>query len=207
MKAIKNLLFDLGGVLVGLDRMACVRAYEALGFADVGEYLTDFRQRDFFGEMEEGRITAQEFRAAVREHLAHPATDAEIDRALECFLTEIPRDRLDTLLELRSRYRIYLLSNTNPIVYPRAVAMFERNGRRLSDYFDGTFLSYELKCLKPDPEIFRKVAQAGVVPAETLFVDDSQRNLDVAVPFGFDTLLVDQQTPFAATLYAKLRVR
>jgi Predicted hydrolase (HAD superfamily) len=82
-------------------------------------------------------------------------TDAEIDAAFCKFLLGIPVHRLESLRALRERYHIYLLSNTNPIMYDSDIAMYFRaEGREMSDYFDGQVVSYEALCAKPDPEIF-----------------------------------------------------
>ena len=74
---------------------------------------------------------------------------------------------------------------------------FTQEGLTLEDYFDGIFLSYQIKAVKPDPEAFRQVIKlSGVIPEETLFIDDSQKNLDSASGFGFETLLSDEPDHF-----------
>ena len=60
---IKNLLFDLGGVIMNIDRQRCVRSFERLGFADAAQYLGDYGQKGPFGALEAGAITPAGFRA------------------------------------------------------------------------------------------------------------------------------------------------
>ena len=117
-----------------------------------------------------------------------PVTDDEIDRAFDLFLTGIPVSRLKALRELRRRYKVYLLSNTNPIMMDGYIAeQFRQEGREMTDYFDGIVTSYEAKCYKPDRAIFDYTcAHCGIEPEETLFFDDSQANVDAARRLGFN---------------------
>ena len=91
---IKNLLFDLGGVIMNIDRQRCVRSFERLGFADAAQYLGDYGQKGPFGALEAGAITPAEFHAQLREIMGQPVSDGQIDRAFNAFLTGIPVERL-----------------------------------------------------------------------------------------------------------------
>jgi putative hydrolase of the HAD superfamily len=90
---------------------------------------------------------------------------------------------------LRKKYRLYLLSNTNPIIMDWALsADFPANGRILSDYFDKMYLSFQMGITKPDRRIFdRMIADAGMIPSETLFIDDSPANVATAARLGMKT--------------------
>ena len=200
MEGIKNILFDMGGVLIDLDRMEAVRAFEALGFTDVNKYLGDYGQQGAFLELEDGSITPAEFYDRIRQHIPQ-ATDEQIADAFMQFLRGLPLYKLEMLRKLKAKgYRLMLLSNTNPVMFPRICdTYFRQEGLTVGDYFDDIFLSYEPKAIKPDEKIFRRVLeQSGVRADETLFIDDSQANLDASIRFGFETYLAPQNQDFSA---------
>ena len=194
MEGIKNVLFDMGGVLMDLNRMNCVKACEALGFKDIETYLDDFCQKGPFLKVETGEIEKEEFYSDIRKEIP-AATDEEIKDAFMQFITGFPAHRLEFIRNLKYKgYRVMLLSNTNPILFPEICEKyFTQEGLTLDDYFDGIYLSYQINAAKPDPEAFRQVIkQSGVNPEETLFIDDSQKNLNTASTFGFETLLCSE---------------
>lgn len=203
MNGIKNILFDLGGVLIDLDRLQAVKALEALGFEDANDYLGDYGQKGAFMELEEGKITEAEFYDKIRCHIPL-ATDAQIAEAFMQFLQGLPVYKLEMLRRLKEKgYRMMMLSNTNPLMFPRICdTYFKQEGLTVNDYFDDIFLSYEMDVMKPDPKIFRKVIeQANINAEETLFIDDSQANLDAARIFGFETYLAPQRHDFSAIFH------
>lgn len=200
MEGIKNILFDMGGVLINLDRMEAVKAFEALGFADINNYLGDYGQQGAFLALEEGSISVEQFYDRIRTHIP-AATDEQIADAFMQFLRGLPVSKLEMLRKLKAKgYRLMLLSNTNPVMYPHICeTYFRQEGLTINDYFDDIFLSYELGAIKPDAKIFRMVIErSGVMADETLFIDDSQANLDASVRFGFETYLAPQNQDFSA---------
>lgn len=202
MNNLKNLLFDLGGVIMDLDRNRCVKAFEALGLPDAGSMLGEYGQQGPFLALEKGEITAEEFHAVVRRAFTRPVTDEEIDNAFNQFLVGIPVSRLKALRELRRRYKVYLLSNTNPIMFNSFIAeQFRQEGKEIGDYFDGMVKSYEAKCYKPDAAIFKYTCEhCGIEPEETLFFDDSEKNVEAARRFGFNAALVEPGKEFTDIL-------
>ena len=114
-RGIKNLIIDFGGVLIDLDRQRCLENFRKLGLPDVEVMLDLYHQQDFFQKYEKGLITSAEFREVIRGKIGKPVTDAQIDDAWNSFLVSIPTFKLDLLLELRKKYVVYLLSNTNEI--------------------------------------------------------------------------------------------
>ena len=174
---IKNLLIDFGGVLIDLDRRRCLEHFRRLGMPDVENLLHDCHQEGFFQLHEKGLISDAGFRERIRQAIGRPVTDEAIDEAWNSFLDGIPAYKLDFLLELRKHYTVCLLSNTNAIHWDYACTHdFAQGGRRVEDYFDRIYLSYQLKMIKPDAEIFQAVlADAGLTPEETLFIDDAER--------------------------------
>lgn len=190
---IKNLLFDLGGVIMDLDRDRCVRAFERLGMKDADDFLGVYGQKGAFLALESGKINADEFHRQVRPMIDRPeVSDEEIDNAFNEFLVGIPVTRLEALRALRKDYKIYLLSNTNPIMINSRIAEeFRKEGFEMADYFDGIFTSYEAGCCKPGKEIFDYTEREGhIKPDETLFFDDSQANVDAARSYGLNAVLV-----------------
>lgn len=185
---IKNILFDWGGVLIHLDKHRCTEAFAQLGVEVSDELTNPYGQRADLKGFERGTMSVDEFHDTVRRLYAPGLTDAQIDRAWNALLLEIPTYKLDMLLKLKERYRLYLLSNTNAVHWEEGRKRFDYKGYRAEDYFEQIFLSQEIHELKPAPEAFLKVAQlAGIEPEETLFIDDLQASCDAAAALGFHT--------------------
>lgn len=202
---IKNLLFDLGGVIMDIRRLNCVASFERLGMKDADSFLGEYSQKGPFLQLEEGLINEAQFRDAVREYIDGEVTDEQIDKAFCDFLVGIPAYRLEQLRQLKKQYGIYMLSNTNPIMWHSRIAEeFRQEGMEREDYFDGIVTSFEARSIKPDAKIFHTVVETlGIKPEETLFLDDSQKNLDAASALGFHTLLVTPGSEFFELLNDK----
>jgi putative hydrolase of the HAD superfamily len=185
-KKIKNIVFDLGGVLVDLDFKAAINGLQKAGFVNVKEQLQSFDREGIFQKFELGEMTAEEFRTAIRENSTVTLTDEEIDALWNAMLLEIPREKLELILDLRGKYMVYLLSNTNSIHWDYVCKnAFNYRGFRVNDYFEETFLSYEMHLAKPDKAIYEKVLQdANLLAEETLFIDDSEANCKAAEEVG-----------------------
>lgn len=189
-RKIKNLLVDFGGVLVNLDRERCIRSFKALGFEDIEKLIDPYQQSGFFLQLEKGEITVEDFRKEVRQRVfGHSVTDEQIDAAWNSFLVDIPAAKLDTLLELRRKYTVYLLSNTNEIHWQWACCNGFAYGRfGAEDFFEKQFLSFQLGQVKPGREIFQTVLDwTGIRPEETFFIDDSPQNCRTAESMGIQT--------------------
>ena len=185
-KKIRNIVFDLGGVLVDLDFKAAINGLQQAGFTNVKEQLLAFDRNGIFQKFELGEITTDEFRTAIRENSTVTLTDEEVDNLWNLMLLEIPREKLELILELRGKYMVYLLSNTNSIHWDYVCKnAFNYRGFRVEDYFEETFLSYEMHLAKPNKAIFEKVLNdANLVAKETLFIDDSEANCKAAQEVG-----------------------
>lgn len=199
---IQNLLFDLGGVIMDIKKDNCVQALRELGFRNPDEYLGDYSQKGPFGQLEQGLITSDQFRAFVRSQIDGPVTDAQIDDAFNKFLIGIPVERLRLLQQLRHTYGIYLLSNTNAIMWNAKIAdEFRKDGLDIDAYFDGIVTSFEAKLLKPDVKIFEyAAAHCDIKPEGTLFLDDSLANLGAAEKAGFRTAHVPEGVEYSKVL-------
>ena len=188
-KNIKNIVFDLGGVLIDLDFKSAINGLQKAGFANVKEQLQAFDREGIFQKFELGEISADEFRASIRKNSSVSLTDEEVDSLWNLMLLEIPREKLELILDLRSKYMVYLLSNTNSIHWDYVCKnAFNYRGFRMDDYFEETFLSYEMHLAKPDKAIFEKMLQdANLLPEETLFIDDLEANCKAAEEVGIHT--------------------
>lgn len=192
---IRNIIFDFGGVIVDLDKQRSLDALRASG-VDAGAFIGTYTQDGPFAGLEVGETAPDDFyREIARLAGASAACDsadalspARIREAWNLMLVRIPPRRLQALLRLRERYRLFLLSNTNVIHWEHSVAgeaFFGWQGHRPEDFFERIFLSYELHLVKPGEAIFRRVLEeTGLMPAETLFIDDSAANCATAERLG-----------------------
>lgn len=189
--AIKNIIFDMGGVLLDIDRERCVEAFAAIGFPQAEQLLSQFAQIGVLGELESGHIAPSDFFDYIRRESGRPTLDADIAAALNRFITGMPLYKLQMLRDLRPRFGIYMLSNTNAVMLPSIQAKyFTRQGLTFDDYFDRAFFSFEMGMMKPGEEIFRRMtAEAGFRPEECLFIDDGAANVATAARLGFHTYL------------------
>lgn len=189
---ITNLLFDLGGVIMDIDRMRAVRALQALGMANADSVLGEYAQQGPFGDLESGAITVDQFHERMAAYIDDEVSYDDIDRAFVQFLIGIPLHRLVALRRLRETFRIYMLSNTNPIMWESEIKrQFRREGFDIDSYFDGIVTSFEAKCMKPSAEIFDYTRRRlGIEPAETLFLDDSEANCTAARRLGWHAACV-----------------
>ena len=185
---IKNIIFDWGGVLIHLNRRCCIEAFAECGVMMGDELTNPYGQRTDLKDFELGLMTVEEFHDTVRRVYGAHLTDKQIDHAWNALLQDIPTYKLDMLLELKKRYRLFLLSNTNALHWEEGRKQFDYKGYQAEDFFEQIFLSNEIHELKPSPEAFLKVVQmANIVPEETLFVDDLQANCEAAAALGFHT--------------------
>lgn len=187
---LKNIIFDLGGVLLDLDMERCFNAFEQAGLTDVRRWLTGTNELGFFSDYECGRISTEAFRRQLRSRLAATVTDEETDRIWNSMLVSIPQEKQALLEELTRHYRLFLLSNTNELHWQHCTEhVFRANGKDVLSCFDQTFLSFRMGMAKPDVEIFSTVVrEAGLEASETLFIDDAPANCTAAGQAGLHAL-------------------
>ncbi len=189
MKEIKNIVFDFGGVIVNFSRDAAVKKFVEIGVANANELLDSYHQKDIFLEVEDGTLTAEEFRVKLSDVAGKELTYEQVKAGWLGFMIDVPLYRLDYLAELKTKYKLYVLSNSNPYVMDWARSEdFTIAGKPLDDYFDKIYTSYEIKAVKPEKYIFEYMIQdAGLLPEETLFVDDGSANIKMAKGLGMLT--------------------
>lgn len=208
-RVIKNIVFDLGGVIMTLDPAEALRRFKALGLSDAERNLDSYTQSGIFGNLEEGKITAEDFRSKLSSLTGHELTFDECKHAWLGYRKDVPQRNLDLLKELRAKgYRLILLSNTNPFMMDWALSCeFDGKGSSLNDYFDALYLSYRLGIMKPAPDFFRQVLDnENILPEETLFVDDGPRNVEAAGKLGFITMCPDNGSDWTGELRSLLHL-
>ena len=203
----KNLIFDLGGVLLDIAPEATLAALKALGVSE--RLLTDgfnFRNEMLPG-LECGLVAPEQLYSALAESMGvECSTEAckEIKNAWCAILGDFAVEKLRCLRDLRARgYRVFLLSNTNAIhweVIERIIAAVE--GVTVNDYFDVVYLSFEMQCCKPDRMIFEKLlAKERIVAEDCIFFDDSQENCAAAASLGIAAHLMTRNAPWPQWLF------
>lgn len=203
---IKTLIFDFGGVIATLSRENAVAAFAHLGLTDADTRLDKYHQSGIFQELEEGKLDEAGFRAELGRLCGRELTFEEVKSAWLGFFVEVPTAILDYLETLKKRYRILILSNTNPYVMSWACsADFSPSGKSLTDYADRLYLSYQIGYTKPAPEIFKHLITAeGLRPEEALFVDDGASNIARGEELGFQTFCPANGSDWRADLATRL---
>ena len=205
---IKNILFDLGGVIMTLSHPDGVKRFKELGVKDAEKQLDPYTQTGIFGDLEEGKITAEEFRLALGEMVGRELSFAECKHCWLGYRADLPMRNLDALKQLRKEgYRLILLSNTNPFMMDWAESEeFDGMGHSIHHYFDATYMSYRVKTLKPSEYFFSYVLEKeGIKPEETLFVDDGPRNVAMAAEMGIHTFCPENGSDWTGEIYNYLK--
>ena len=174
-----------------IDQNEALRRFKALGLDDAERQLDPYTQTGIFGDVEEGKITAEEFRAELSRIVGRTLSFDECKYGWLGYRKEVPRRNLEALKRLRGEgYRLILLSNTNPFMMSWALTKdFDGGTGSLDDYFDALYLSYRLGVMKPNPKFFQAVIDnEQILPEESLFVDDGPRNIEAASKLRFNAM-------------------
>jgi len=205
---ISTIIFDLGGVIITLDQQQAQKRFEDLGLTDVAKRLDPYTQQGIFGDLEEGKISAETFRKELSLLVGHEVTFEQCCYAWQGYAKELPQRNLDVLRKLKAEgYRLILLSNTNPFMMewvdsPR----FDGHGHGIRDYMDACYLSFQMKVMKPNSLFFHKVLMAEQVsPSECLFVDDGPRNVAAASQMGIRTFCPENGADWTVDIFNYLK--
>lgn len=187
---IKTVIFDMGGVLIDLDLKAVYMAFAAIA----NERMKEMSPADMLGnggesslhDYELGNITTEEYLDSMLPFCKKGTTRDDVRRATFAILKTIPQQRLDAIKELREKgYRVYLLSNIQDMHWEYINEMMGG----WEQYFERVFLSQELHLTKPDDRIYQVVAEAtGLVPGETLYIDDVEANVEGGLRAGWQAI-------------------
>ncbi|MBH83440.1 MAG: hypothetical protein CMP70_02040 [Flavobacteriales bacterium] len=198
MTAIKNILFDLGGVLYHIDYRITIKAFEKLGIKNFHKHFSKQQQNNLFDQLETGKISNTDFIKEMKVLLPN-CTREEITNAWNGLLIGIPQENIQLLKDLSKQYRLYLLSNTNLIHINRINKLLYKdyNLKSLEPLFDKIYLSHQIGMRKPNKETFEWVLKdAGILAHETLFIEDSIQHIESANKLGFQTHLWGSNEPF-----------
>ena len=181
MKYIKNIILDLGGVLFDLSYEKTIEEFEKLGLSNS---FSKANQINIFDQIEEGIISPSEFFEDINT-LCDSKHDHEVIRkAWNIMLLGMPKERLELLVSLKNKYRLFLFSNTNQIHIEKVFEILkEQLGiENLDAYFEVVYLSNKLGIRKPKPEGFKHIIEANQLKEhETLFIDDSPQHIKGAL--------------------------
>jgi len=184
---IDNVIFDLGGVILNIDPFQTVSEMQKLGLGDFDAVYAHLVHTHTLDKLEKGLITQREFLDEIKG--GRQLTDEQVLDAWNALLLDFPKEKISLLKQLKdgSRFRTFLLSNTNAIHYQIYTRMLqdEYGFEGLEELFDKAYFSHDLHMRKPDAEIFEYVIRdSGVNPERTLFIDDSQANVEAARASG-----------------------
>jgi putative hydrolase of the HAD superfamily len=195
MQGIKNIIFDLGGVIINLDNQLTENAFIALGTRPLKDYFGHGHASSFFKDYEVGAITDREFVDNIKSLTGVDASDEEIIRAWNALLLDFPPERIQLLKDLRKNYRIFLFSNTNALHLAHLQQIYRNtfpgDKDELDDHFERAYYSHILKMRKPDEASFQHILKENQLKGEeTLFVDDALINVEGAEKAGLKGLFL-----------------
>lgn len=188
---VKNIVLDLGGVLLNIDYYKTIDAFKELGIPNFEVLFTQAKQEHLFDKYESGLIDSKDFIKGLKKKLPDTISEEEIKSAWNAMLLNFPQEMLDFLMELRKSYNTALLSNTNPIHLEAFHKIIQQNNGidSLENHFDKIYFSSDMRMRKPNPEIFLQVCtEQGFKPSETLFIDDTEQHVEGAKKAGLNAV-------------------
>lgn len=190
MSVLKNIIFDLGGVLINLDFNKTTRSFQELGFIHFEKMYSQFKVDQLFEKLETGRIDEKEFYTMMLAVGEDKMTADQIRDSWNSLLLDFREESLAFLKELKKKYNLFLLSNTNSIHFDAFnVILKQQTGLpSLDEFFTKSYYSHQVGLRKPNNDIFDFVLKdAGLEASETLFIDDTRENVLAAEKLGFKT--------------------
>ncbi len=186
MKKIKNIIFDLGGVLFGISGQETLNAFEKHGAVNVMDKYKELIDSELFHRFEIGTASPDEFRKGICAIMGVELGDTDFDGCWNAMITSYPAGNNDFLEKLKAQgYNLYILSNTNKI----HVDYLEPISKWRPGLFTKIYYSNEINSRKPDLECFEWVINdAKIDPEETVFIDDRADNIEGALSAGINTI-------------------
>ena len=187
---IKNIIFDLGGVILDIDETIVYKELEKLGI-NTSELAHSKEFIEIMSKFDTGIYTAPTFRKKMKALIGQgKMTDKRFDAIWDAMLLDIPRERIEAIEKIKKHYKIFLMSNTNVIHYDLYVRDLQlRFGyNEFDELFNKSYFSFAEHLEKPDPRFFELILDhEGLLPEETLFIDDTEKNIKVAQTLGIRT--------------------
>ena len=187
----KNIIFDLGVVILDVDYNLAADAFKKLGIPHFDELYSKKKQGSFFDDFETGHLSNEEFRAEIRKHIPHAVTDDQIHEAWNAMLLSVPESTFELLENIGKQKRIFLLSNTNRIHITAFSKIIEKQYgfQKFEALFEKTYYSCNVGMRKPNADIFDLVVRENNLNiSETLFIDDSPQHVEGARSYGLTAL-------------------
>ena len=193
---IKNIIFDLGGVILDIDETIVYKELEKLDISTL-ELARSKEFTELMSKFDTGIYTAPTFRKRMKA-LVHQETmtDQKFDAIWNAMLLDIPRERIEAIEKVKKHYKIFLMSNTNVIHYDLYVRDLQlRFGyHEFDETFHKSYFSFAEHLEKPDPRFFELILDhEGLLPEETLFIDDTEKNIKVAQSLGIRTYHISRE--------------
>ena len=191
MQNIRAIIFDLGGVILDISFELTKVAFEQLGIEHFEKMYSLKDANPLFQKLEEGKVSEEEFYESFRRSCGKNLSDEEIRDSWNSLLLEYRTGTLNALKNLRKKYKLYLLSNTNTIHWQAFTKIFDRQIKdgSLNEFFDKAYYSFEIGLRKPDLPAYEYVLKENNLnPAETLFIDDSLQNIEAAKQLGLQVI-------------------
>lgn len=192
---IKNIIFDLGGVIINLDIKKTISEYNRLTPVPFESIYTQAKQSNLFDEFDKGGVSPEDFFNALKKEINFKGDDMDMIHAWNAMLLDVPEERLDLLVSAKQNYNTYLLSNTNePHIAIIEHNLYQEHGvKNFEDYFDKLYYSCRVGMRKPDKEIFELLLKENdLIPSETVFIDDSIQHVQGAGACGINAYLLPQ---------------
>ncbi len=179
LQGIKNIIFDLGGVIINLNEHLTVKAFQNIFLEKYPLMAEDIHAEQILENFETGEISINEFISFFKSYNAN-VTTKQITEAWNSMLLDIPEERIDLIKNLAKEYRVFLLSNTNPIhlnfIDNYVIDNFKL--KSLEDLFEKAYYSHQMGLRKPNSKIFTTILNdKNLIPEETLFIDDSEQHI------------------------------
>ncbi len=187
LSGIRNIIFDFGGVIIDIEFNRVRESFTRLGIGNFDDHFNRFRQTIVFDKFDTGKISEDEFFGEIAKHLPSGVQRKDIIDAWNSMLGEFPQEHFHFLMDIRKRYNTYLLSNTNEThLRYYFQKLKEWYGIESMDvFFNKAYYSNVIHLRKPEVEIFEYVCRdAGLDPAETLFIDDTLQHVEGARKAG-----------------------
>lgn len=183
----KAIVFDLGAVLLNIDYQATIDAFVNLGIKNFDDIFSKAKQSNLTDDFEKGNISEGDFFGALKALLHTEVEKQDLIAAWNIMLKDLPRNRVDLLLECKKQIPTYLLSNTNYTHIADYHAYLQKNYDvdDMTSWFTKVYYSFEMGKRKPDANIFEQVLmENNLKPEEVLYIDDSPQHIDAARKLG-----------------------
>ncbi len=194
LSGIKNIIFDLGNVILDIHTLKTINEFEKLGFKHFNDLISSSKSYGFFHDFEIGQIDRYTFFDKIRKSQNINVSDQKIINAWNAMLGDYDPKRIRKIKQLKPQFRLFLLSNTNEIHYNAVLDKIPEIDS-FEKLFDTKFLSYKMNISKPSVEIFEEVlTKSKIIASETLFLDDSPANVASALKTGMQSRVVNYPT-------------